>query len=110
MSGEATTANAKAATTVASLQAIAASENAKDAEAVSDMDEETDDAEAVTDSEETVSDESADADSEADVLTEDNAFDTQEQSKGSVPVVPIVVLLVVAGGLLIFLAGRKKQK
>lgn len=105
-----TAATTKAATTVTSLQAIAAAENAKDAEAVSGMDEETDDAEVVTDSDDAASDESADADDETAAPAEDNTSDTQEQNKGSVPVVPIILLIVVAGGILIFLAGRKKQK
>lgn len=105
-----TAATTKAATTVTSLQAIAAAENAKDAEAVSGIDEETDDAEVVTDSDDAASDESADADDETAAPAEDNTSDTQEQNKGSVPVVPIILLIVVAGGILIFLAGRKKQK
>lgn len=110
VSGTATATNTKTTTTLANLQAIAAAENAKDAEAVSGMDEETDDAEVVTDSDDAASDESADADDETAAPAEDNTSDTQEQNKGSIPVVPIVGLLAVAGGMLIFLAGRKKQK
>ena len=110
VSGTAAATNTKTTTTLANLQAIAAAENAKNAEAVSGMDEETDDAEVVTDSDDAASDESADADDETAAPAEDNTSDTQEQNKGSVPVVPIILLIVVAGGILIFLAGRKKQK
>ena len=110
VSGTATATNTKTTTTLANLQAIAAAENAKNAEAVSGMDEETDDAEVVTDSDDAASAESADADDETAAPAEDNTSDTQEQNKGSVSVVPIILLIVVAGGILIFLAGRKKQK
>ena len=44
------------------------------------------------------------------VVVEDKASDAQRQKKDSIPVVPIVGLLAVAGGMLIFFAGRKKQK
>ncbi len=107
VSGTATATNTKTTTTLANLQAIAAAENAKNAEAVSGVDEETEDAGSVTVSENAAS---YDTDSETEVAEEDNASDAQGQEKGSIPVVPIVGLLVVAGGILIFLAGRKKQK
>lgn len=107
VSGTAAATNTKTTTTLANLQAIAAAENAKNAEAVSGVDEETEDAGSVTVSENAASD---DTDSETEVVVEDNESDAQGQKKGSIPVVPIVGLLVVAGGLLIFFAGRKKQK
>ena len=107
VSGTAAATNTKTTTTLANLQAIAAAENAKNAEAVSGVDEETEDAGSVTVSENAAS---YDTDSETEVAEEDNASDAQGQEKGSIPVVPIVGLLVVAGGLLIFFAGRKKQK
>lgn len=107
VSGTATATNTKTTTTLANLQAIAAAENAKNAEAVSGVDEETEDAGSVTVSENAAS---YDTDSGTEVAEEDNASDAQGQKKGSMPVVPIVGLLVVAGGLLIFFAGRKKQK
>lgn len=107
VSGTATATNTKTTTTLANLQAIAAAENAKNAEAVSDIDEETEEAGSVIVSENAASN---DTDSETEVAEEDNASDAQGQKKGGIPVVPIVGLLVVAGGLLIFFAGRKKQK
>lgn len=107
VSGTATATNTKTTTTLANLQAIAAAENAKNAEAVSGVDEETEDAGSVTVSENAAS---YDTDSGTEVAEEDKASDAQEQNKGSVPVVPIILLIVVAGGILIFLAGRKKQK
>lgn len=107
VSGTATATNTKTTTTLANLQAIAAAENAKNAEAVSDIDEETEEAGSVIVSENAASD---DTDSETEVVVEDKASDDQGQKKGSIPVVPIVGLLAVAGGMLIFLAGRKKQK
>ena len=107
VSGTAAATNTKTTTTLANLQAIAAAENAKNAEAVSGVDEETEDAGSVTVSENAAS---YDTDSETEVAEEDNASDAQGQKKGSIPVVPIVGLLAVAGGLLIFFAGRKKQK
>ncbi len=107
VSGTATATNTKTTTTLANLQAIAAVENVKNAEAVSGIDEETEEAESVIVSENAAS---YDTDSETEVVIEDNASDDQGQKKGGIPVVPVVVLLVVAGGILIFLAGRKKQK
>ena len=107
MSGTAAATNTKTTTTLANLQAIAAAENAKNEEAVSGVDEETEDAGSVTVRENAAS---YDTDSGTEVAEEDNASDAQGQKKGSMPVVPIVGLLVVAGGLLIFFAGRKKQK
>lgn len=107
VSGTATATNTKTTTTLANLQAIAAAENAKNAEAVSDIDEETEEAGSVIVSENAASD---DTDSETEVVVEDKASDDQGQKKGGIPVVPIVGLLAVAGGILIFLAGRKKQK
>ena len=107
VSSTATETNTKTTTNIANLQAIAAAENAKNAEAVSGIDEETEEAESVIVSENAASD---DTDSKTEVVVEDNESDTQEQNKGSVPVVPIILLIVVAGGILIFLAGRKKQK
>lgn len=107
VSGTATATNTKTTTTLANLQAIAAAENAKNAEAVSGIDEETEEAESVIVSENAASD---DTDSKTEVVVEDKASDAQGQKKGSIPVVPIVGLLAVAGGMLIFLAGRKKQK
>ena len=89
------------------MQAIAAAENAKNAEAASGIDEETEEAESVIVSENAASD---DTDSKTEVVVEDKASDAQGQKKGSIPVVPIVGLLAVAGGMLIFLAGRKKKK
>ena len=107
VSGTATATNTKTTTTLANLQAIAAAENAKNAEAVSDIDEETEEAGSVIVSENAASD---DTDSKTEVVVEDKASDTQGQKKGSIPVVPIVGLLAVAGGMLIFFVGRKKQK
>lgn len=107
VSGTATATNTKTTTTLANLQAIAAVENAKNAEAVSDIDEETEEAGSVIVSENAASD---DTDSKTEVVVEDNESDAQGQKKGSIPVVPIVGLLAVAGGMLIFFAGRKKQK
>ncbi len=107
VSGTATATNTKTTTTLANLQAIAAAENAKNAEAVSDIDEETEEAGSVIVSENAASD---DTDSETEVVVEDKASDDQGQKKGGIPVVPIVGLLAVAGGMLIFFAGRKKQK
>ena len=107
VSGTATATNTKTTTTLANLQAIAAAENAKNAEAVSGIDEETEEAESVIVSENAASD---DTDSKTEVVVEDKASDAQGQKKGSIPVVPIVGLLAVAGGMLIFLAGRKKKK
>ena len=107
VSSTATATNKKTTTNIANLQAIAAAENAKNAEEVSGIDEETEDAGAVIVSENAAS---YDTDSETEVVVEDNTSDAQGQKKGGIPVVPIVVLLVVAGGILIFLAGRKKQK
>lgn len=107
VSGTATATNTKTTTTLANLQAIAAAENAKNAEAVSGIDEETEEAESVIISENAASD---DTDSKTEVVVEDKASDAQGQKKGSIPVVPIVGLLAVAGGMLIFLAGRKKKK
>ena len=107
VSGTATATNIKTTTTLANLQAIAAAENAKNAEAVSGMDEETEEAGSVIVSENAASN---DTDSKTEVVVEDNESDAQGQKKGSIPVVPIVGLLAVAGGMLIFLAGRKKQK
>lgn len=107
VSGTATATNTKTTTTLANLQAIAAAENAKNAEAVSDIDEETEEAGSVIVSENAASN---DTDSETEVVVEDNESDAQGQKKGSMPVVPIVGLLAVAGGMLIFFAGRKKQK
>ena len=107
VSGTATATNTKTTTTLANLQAIAAAENAKNAEAVSGIDEETEEAESVIVSENAASD---DTDSKTEVVVEDKASDAQGQKKGSIPVVPIVGLLAVAGGMLIFFAGRKKQK
>ena len=107
VSGTAAATNTKTTTTLANLQAIAAAENAKNAEAVSGVDEETEEAGSVIVSENAAS---YDTDSETEVVVEDNESDAQGQKKGSIPVVPIVGLLVVAGGLLIFFAGRKKQK
>ena len=105
--GTATATNTKTTTTLANLQAIAAAENAKNAEAVSGIDEETEEAESVIVSENAASD---DTDSKTEVVVEDKASDAQGQKKGSIPVVPIVGLLAVAGGMLIFFVGRKKQK
>ena len=107
MSGTATATNIKTTTTLANLQAIAAAENAKNAEAASGIDEETEDAGSVIVSENAAS---YDTDSETEVVVEDNESDAQGQKKSGIPVVPIVGLLAVAGGLLIFFAGRKKQK
>lgn len=107
VSGTATATNTKTTTTLANLQAIAAAENAKNAEAVSGIDEETEEAESVIVSENAASD---DTDSKTEVVVEDKASDAQGQKKGGIPVVPIVGLLAVAGGMLIFFAGRKKQK
>lgn len=107
VSGTATATNTKTTITLANLQAIAAAENAKNAEAVSDIDEETEEAGSVIVSENAASN---DTDSETEVVVEDKASDAQGQKKGSIPVVPIVGLLAVAGGMLIFLAGRKKKK
>ena len=107
VSGTATATNTKTTTTLANLQAIAAAENAKNAEADSGIDEETEEAESVIVSENAASD---DTDSKTEVVVEDKASDAQGQKKGSIPVVPIVGLLAVAGGMLIFLAGRKNQK
>ena len=107
VSGTATATNTKTTTSLANLQAIAAVENAKNAEAVSDIDEETEEAGSVIVSENAASD---DTDSKTEVVVEDNESDAQGQKKGSIPVVPIVGLLAVAGGMLIFFAGRKKQK
>lgn len=107
VSGTATATNTKTTTILANLQAIAAAENAKNAEAVSGVDEETEEAGSVIVSENAASN---DTDSETEVVVEDNESDAQGQKKGGIPVVPIVGLLVVAGGLLIFFAGRKKQK
>ena len=107
VSGTATATNTKTTTTLANLQAIAAAENAKNAEAVSGIDEETEEAGSVIVSENAASD---DTDSKTEVVVEDKASDTQGQKKGSIPVVPIVGLLAVAGGMLIFFVGRKKQK
>ena len=107
VSGTAAATNTKTTTTLANLQAIAAAENAKNAEAVSGVDEETEEAGSVIVSENAAS---YDTDSETEVVVEDNESDAQGQKKGSIPVVPIVGLLAVAGGLLIFFAGRKKQK
>ena len=107
VSGTAAATNTKTTTTLANLQAIAAAENAKNAEAVSGVDKETEEAGSVIVSENAAS---YDTDSETEVVVEDNESDAQGQKKGSIPVVPIVGLLVVAGGLLIFFAGRKKQK
>lgn len=107
VSGTAAATNTKTTTTLANLQAIAAAENAKNAEAVFGVDEETEEAGSVIVSENAAS---YDTDSETEVVVEDNESDAQGQKKGSIPVVPIVGLLVVAGGLLIFFAGRKKQK
>lgn len=107
VSGTATATNTKTTTTLVNLQAIAAAENAKNAEAVSGIDEETEDAGAVIVSENAAFD---DTDSETEVVVEDKASDDKGQKNGGIPVVPIVVLLVVAGGMLIFFAGRKKQK
>ena len=107
VSGTATATNTKTTTTLANLQAIAAAENAKNAEAVSGIDEETEEAESVIVSENAASD---DTDSKTEVVVEDKASDAQGQKKGSIPVVPIVGLLAVAGGMLIFFVGRKKQK
>ena len=106
-SATATATNTKTTTTLANLQAIAAAENAKNAEAVSGIDEETEEAESVIVSENAAFD---DTDSKTEVVVEDKASDAQGQKKGSIPVVPIVGLLAVAGGMLIFFAGRKKQK
>ena len=105
VSGTATATNTKTTTTLANLQAIVAAENAKNAEAVSGIDEETEEAESVIVSENAASD---DTDSKTEVVVEDKASDDQGQKKGGIPVVPIVVLLVVAGGMLIFFVGRKK--
>ena len=105
VSGTATATNTT--TTLANLQAIVAAENAKNAEAVSDIDEETEEAGSVIVSENAASN---DTDSETEVVVEDKASDAQGQKKGGIPVVPIVGLLAVAGGMLIFFAGRKKQK
>ena len=105
VSGTATATNTKTTTTLANLQAIAAAENAKNAEAVSDIDEETEEAGSVIVSENAASN---DTDSETEVVVEDNESDAQGQKKGGIPVVPIVGLLAVAGGMLIFFAGRKK--
>ena len=107
VSGTAAATNTKTTTTLANLQAIAAAENAKNAEAVSDIDEETEEAGSVIVSENAASN---DTDSETEVVVEDNESDAQGQKKSGIPVVPIVGLLAVAGGLLIFFAGRKKQK
>ena len=107
VSGTATATNTKTTTTLANLQAIAAAENAKNAEAVSDIDGETEEAESVIVSENAASD---DTDSKTEVVVEDNESDAQGQKKGGIPVVPIVGLLAVAGGMLIFFTGRKKQK
>ena len=107
VSGTATATNKKTTTNIANLQAIAAAENAKNAEAVSGIDEETEEAESVIVSENAASD---DTDSKTEVVVEDKASDAQGQKKGGIPVVPIVVLLVVAGGMLIFFVGRKKKK
>lgn len=107
VSGTATATNTKTTTTLANLQAIAAAENAKNAEAVSDIDEETEEAGSVIVSENAASD---DTDSKTEVVVEDKASDDQGQKKGGIPVIPIVGLLAVAGGMLIFFAGRKKQK
>lgn len=107
VSGTATATNTKTTTTLANLQAIAAAENAKNAEAASGIDEETEDAGSVIVSENAAS---YDTDSETEVVVEDNESDAQGQKKSGIPVVPIVGLLAVAGGLLIFFAGRKKQK
>lgn len=107
VSGTATATNTKTTTTLANLQAIAAAENAKNAEAVSGIDEETEEAGSVIVSENAASD---DTDSETEVVVEDNESDAQGQKKGGIPVVPIVGLLAVAGGMLIFFTGRKKQK
>ena len=107
VSGTATATNTNTTTTLANLQAIVAAENAKNAEAVSDIDEETEEAGSVIVSENAASN---DTDSETEVVVEDKASDAQGQKKGSIPVVPIVGLLAVAGGMLIFLAGRKKKK
>ena len=107
VSGTATATNTNTTTTLANLQAIVAAENAKNAEAVSDIDEETEEAGSVIVSENAVSN---DTDSETEVVVEDKASDAQGQKKGGIPVVPIVGLLAVAGGMLIFFAGRKKQK
>ena len=107
VSGTATATNIKTTTTLANLQAIAAAENAKNAEAASGIDEETEDAGSVIVSENAAS---YDTDSETEVVVEDNESDAQGQKKSGIPVVPIVGLLAVAGGLLIFFAGRKKQK
>lgn len=107
VSGTDTAINTKTTTTLANLQAIAAAENTKNAEAVSGIDEETEEAESVIVSENAASD---DTDSKTEVVVEDKASDAQGQKKGSIPVVPIVGLLAVAGGMLIFLAGRKKKK
>ncbi len=107
VSGTATATNTNTTTTLANLQAIVAAENAKNAEAVSDIDEETEEAGSVIVSENAASN---DTDSETEVVVEDKASDAQGQKKGGIPVVPIVGLLAVAGGMLIFFAGRKKQK
>ena len=107
VSGTAAATNTKTTTTLANLQAIVAAENAKNAEAVSDIDEETEEAGSVIVSENAASN---DTDSETEVVVEDKASDAQGQKKGGIPVVPIVGLLAVAGGMLIFFAGRKKQK